>query len=137
MIRPLSINPRKIFPGMMLFSLGLHFAIFSNIIIAFPDKTNQRLPTFSFIGSILTEQDFLQTQKRLSTVTRLHTLPENLMQKSKKISDERSILKPNYSPQFSTDTKIDYKPDLNAVNPKEKEREANTEKLLGVDITTP
>ena len=122
---------------MVLLSLGVHFAVFSSIIIAFPDRTTRDLPVFYFIGSILTEQDFSPIQKQTSVVIQLHTLPENFTRKSKQLTDERNILKPDYTPQLRAGNKLDYKPGLNAINPKDKEREKNTEKLLGIDLYAP
>lgn len=126
---------------MVLLSLGVHIAVFSNIVIALPDKTTRGLPAFYFIGSILTDQDLSPAQKQTSRAIHLHTLPKNLTKGSKQLTDERNILKPDYAPHLRAGNKIDYKPPLNAVNPKEKEREAerikNTEKLLGIDLHAP
>lgn len=137
MIRHFPVNLRELFPRMVLISLGVHCIIFFSVSISFPDRTTKNLPIFSFLGSILTEHDLTPIPKQASAVTRLYTLPEDFSQKSTQLSGERNILKPSYSPQIKGENKTDYKPELNAVNPKDAERKESDEKLLGIDLEPP
>ena len=129
------INAQKRFAGTVLFTLGIHVLIFSSFIFSSPDRTDQKQPALSFLGSVLTEQDFILNPKRSTAAQQ--KLPRDFSQNSKKLLDHQTINKPNFSSDLHNEIKLDYKPDLNATNPKEAAREEKAEKDLGIDLKTP